>query len=64
MFVQHLDRMQLYQQPTGVLLTPLCHQDGDLKLVLSLFRVLEGFLLMKVNKATPRVSGMFPINFL
>ena len=33
MFVQHLDRKQLYQQPTGVLMMVLCRQDGDTRLV-------------------------------
>lgn len=27
--VQHLDRMQSYQKPTGVLLAVLHHEDGD-----------------------------------
>lgn len=33
MFVQGLNNMQLYQQPTGVLMRAPCHQDGDVRLV-------------------------------
>lgn len=44
-FVQHFDRMQLYQQPTNVLITVCCHRDGDMGLSLSQSPVLEGFCL-------------------
>lgn len=43
MFVQHLGRMQLYQEPTGVLMLLLSQQDGDASLVWSQRQMLEGF---------------------